>query len=369
MTPAARRCSGPIVQGGGFTDAERAWLPLGDVTTTNVAAQRRDGDSVLTLCRDVIAFRRRHPEFSAGTPTSLAVPAGAWAWTARGAPCRGPQHVTGGASAGRDGRHDPALHRPVARAAGRRRRPATGGLRGRGPRASPVGSARYPYDDRRAGTPWNVSSARSPSSPAGAAASEGRRHARWPARAPRSWWSTSTQAAAERVSGEIAGLRRQGGGLPGRPLRRGPGGRHHRGRHDALRPPGRAAQQRRADRLGLLDPRHRGDRPGARRVGAHHGGEPAQPDAHLQARGARDGARRRRFDHQHVVGRVAQGRPDPHGLRGLEGGGERPHDVRGHEPREAGHPGQHDPARAHHHRRRTRPSGREDCWPVSARPR
>ena len=32
----------------------------------NVAAQRDDPGSVLTLCRDVIAFRRRHPEFSAG---------------------------------------------------------------------------------------------------------------------------------------------------------------------------------------------------------------------------------------------------------------------------------------------------------------
>ena len=73
--------------GGGFTDAERAWLPLGDVATTNVDAQREDGDSVLTLCRDVIAFRRRHPEFSAGDSTSLAVPEGVWAWT------RGERHA------------------------------------------------------------------------------------------------------------------------------------------------------------------------------------------------------------------------------------------------------------------------------------
>ena len=52
-----------------------------------MAAQREDRDSVLTLCRDVIAFRRRHPEFSAGDSTSLAVPDGAWAWT------RGERHV------------------------------------------------------------------------------------------------------------------------------------------------------------------------------------------------------------------------------------------------------------------------------------
>ena len=42
--------------------------------------------------------------------------------------------------------------------------------------------------------------------------------------------------------------------------------------------------------------------------------------------------------------------------------------VRGHQPREAGHPGQHDPARPRHHRRRALPIWTRRCWPVSARP-
>ena len=74
-------------RGGGFTDADRPWLPLGDLAATNVTVQRDDPDSVLTLCRDLIAFRRRHREFSAGDTTSLAAPDGVWAWT------RGERHV------------------------------------------------------------------------------------------------------------------------------------------------------------------------------------------------------------------------------------------------------------------------------------
>ncbi len=73
--------------GGGFTGADRPWLPLGDVAAANVAAQRDDPDSVLALCRDLIAFRRRHPEFSAGDYASLPAPEGAWAWA------RGERHV------------------------------------------------------------------------------------------------------------------------------------------------------------------------------------------------------------------------------------------------------------------------------------
>ncbi len=74
-------------RGGGFTDADRSWLPLGDLAATNVMAQRDDPESVLTLCRDLIAFRRRHPEFSSGDTTSWATPDGVWAWT------RGERHV------------------------------------------------------------------------------------------------------------------------------------------------------------------------------------------------------------------------------------------------------------------------------------
>jgi alpha-glucosidase len=73
--------------GGGFTDADRPWLPLGDLSAANVAAQRDDPDSLLTLCHDLIAFRRRHPEFSAGETETLVTPDMAWAWT------RGDRHV------------------------------------------------------------------------------------------------------------------------------------------------------------------------------------------------------------------------------------------------------------------------------------
>ena len=73
--------------GGGFTGAERPWLPLGDLAATNVAMQRDDPGSLLSLCRDLIAFRRGHPEFSMGDTTSLGTPEQAWAWT------RGERHV------------------------------------------------------------------------------------------------------------------------------------------------------------------------------------------------------------------------------------------------------------------------------------
>jgi alpha-glucosidase len=73
--------------GGGFTEAERPWLPLGDLAAANVHAQRDDPGSLLTLCRDLIAFRRSHPAFSAGDSASLLTPENAWAWT------RGDRHV------------------------------------------------------------------------------------------------------------------------------------------------------------------------------------------------------------------------------------------------------------------------------------
>jgi len=52
-----------------------------------VSAQRDDPRSILALCRDLIAFRRRHPSFSTGDATTLATPEMAWAWT------RGERHV------------------------------------------------------------------------------------------------------------------------------------------------------------------------------------------------------------------------------------------------------------------------------------
>jgi alpha-glucosidase len=73
--------------GGGFTDGERPWLPLGDVARTNVAAQRDDPDSVLTFCRELIAYRRRYPEFVTADYASLPAPEGVWAFG------RGDNHV------------------------------------------------------------------------------------------------------------------------------------------------------------------------------------------------------------------------------------------------------------------------------------
>ena len=83
----ARPCSGATAPGGGFTDADRPWLPLGDLAAANVAEQREDPDSVLALCRDVIAFRRRHPEFVAADYASLPRPSG------RGPSGAGTSHV------------------------------------------------------------------------------------------------------------------------------------------------------------------------------------------------------------------------------------------------------------------------------------
>ncbi len=44
----------------GFTGSEaEPWLPIGEHATTNVASQAEDPDSVLALCRRLIALRRR----------------------------------------------------------------------------------------------------------------------------------------------------------------------------------------------------------------------------------------------------------------------------------------------------------------------
>src|SRR5580700_2101934 len=50
--------------GGGFTTGT-PWLPLGDSAARSVAGQRADPESVLTLCRDLLALRRA--ELSGGT--------------------------------------------------------------------------------------------------------------------------------------------------------------------------------------------------------------------------------------------------------------------------------------------------------------
>jgi alpha-glucosidase len=58
---------------GGFTTG-RPWLPLdGTHTQCNVEALKNDPQSILTLYRRLIEFRRRHPALSTGSYTPLAV--------------------------------------------------------------------------------------------------------------------------------------------------------------------------------------------------------------------------------------------------------------------------------------------------------
>ena len=67
--------------GAGFTRAGvEPWLPLGDAALVNVADQRSDPASVLTLCRDLIALRRATPDLRSGAYASLPSPDGMWAW-------------------------------------------------------------------------------------------------------------------------------------------------------------------------------------------------------------------------------------------------------------------------------------------------
>ena len=67
--------------GAGFT-APRAtpWLPLGDHASLNVAAQEDDPTSVLRLCRDLIALRRRVSELSMGAYETVPSPPQTWVW-------------------------------------------------------------------------------------------------------------------------------------------------------------------------------------------------------------------------------------------------------------------------------------------------
>jgi len=67
--------------GGGFTRASVApWLPLGDHVATNVADQRADPTSVLSLCRDLIALRKAEPDLNSGPYEAIESPPGAWAY-------------------------------------------------------------------------------------------------------------------------------------------------------------------------------------------------------------------------------------------------------------------------------------------------
>ena len=67
--------------GAGFTDPGiEPWLPFGDLSRSNVEAQREDADSILRFCRDVIAFRRESDDLRRGNYRELPAPDGVWAW-------------------------------------------------------------------------------------------------------------------------------------------------------------------------------------------------------------------------------------------------------------------------------------------------
>jgi alpha-glucosidase len=70
------------VPGGGFTPpGVEPWLPLGDLGSCTVEAQRGDPDSILSLTRDLIALRRAEPDLRQGEYATLAATPGAWAWS------------------------------------------------------------------------------------------------------------------------------------------------------------------------------------------------------------------------------------------------------------------------------------------------
>jgi len=62
------------VPGAGFTDpGVEPWLPLGDLRV-NVEDERRDPDSMLSLCRDLIGLRDAFPDLRAGAYASIDAP-------------------------------------------------------------------------------------------------------------------------------------------------------------------------------------------------------------------------------------------------------------------------------------------------------
>jgi alpha-glucosidase len=66
---------------GGFTaPSVDPWLPMGDAGACNVADQRDDPDSILHLCRDLIAVRREREDLHSGSYEALDAPEGVWAW-------------------------------------------------------------------------------------------------------------------------------------------------------------------------------------------------------------------------------------------------------------------------------------------------
>jgi len=56
------------------------WLPVGEGTGVDVASQRGQPTSTLTLCRDLVALRRASDELRGGRYTLLPGPAETWVW-------------------------------------------------------------------------------------------------------------------------------------------------------------------------------------------------------------------------------------------------------------------------------------------------
>jgi len=70
---------------GGFTaPGVTGWLPLGDNSVTNVAAQRRDPGSVLAFCRELLRLRRAESGRRLGEYRTLAALAGVWRYATGG---------------------------------------------------------------------------------------------------------------------------------------------------------------------------------------------------------------------------------------------------------------------------------------------
>ncbi|HEX5290764.1 MAG TPA: alpha-amylase family glycosyl hydrolase [Streptosporangiaceae bacterium] len=70
--------------GAGFTTAARPWLPAGDAAARNVADQRADPGSTLSLCRALLALRRAEQAGEIAPYQELAVAGGLWAYQVGG---------------------------------------------------------------------------------------------------------------------------------------------------------------------------------------------------------------------------------------------------------------------------------------------
>ncbi len=67
--------------GAGFTEpGVEPWLPFGDHARVNVADQRHDPDSMLTLTRDLISLRDAMPDLRNGAYASVDAEPTVWAW-------------------------------------------------------------------------------------------------------------------------------------------------------------------------------------------------------------------------------------------------------------------------------------------------